>query len=194
MRDCVLWYREGPQWRHYRQYSNPWQVSVLDREISSCEPCFSWNIWHTLQLGDRERFTMGLYGLLAGGASQTTFVSCETREGTFGNTFSTMVFIPLMVASTIEEQGDTLHLMRMTPIAFLRDGGIDWREVATSFGPVSIKAELDDDGRRMNVRWQGPQRIRPERVVLHIPPIAGLESVQINGKPSIINAGTVEIC
>ena len=53
---------------------------MLVKEISSCEPCYSWNIFHSYELGDRENFTKGVYSLFAGGGNRQTFLSCETRD------------------------------------------------------------------------------------------------------------------
>ena len=65
MQDACAWFREGPQHKLYRPDASCWQVPVLIHEMSSCEPCYSWNIFHSWQLGDRERFLEGMYSLFA---------------------------------------------------------------------------------------------------------------------------------
>ena len=62
---------------------------------------------------------MGLYGLLAAGASQQTYVSSESWETIFGTVFSSATLVHLIVEAALEERGDELHLMRMIPLAFL---------------------------------------------------------------------------
>jgi len=155
---------------------------VLDHEVSSCEPCYSWVQYHTLELGDRHRFTMGLYGLLAGGASQRTFVSSETWEAIFGASFTTAAFVDPMIQSTLEERGDELHVLRMTPLAFLGSGGFSWKEAPTIFGPTSIGARLDQDRTRLDIEFTPPVRNPPKAIYLHVPPVPGLRLVTLNGK------------
>ena len=84
MRSTLLWFREGPQVAMHRFDSNCFQVPCLQHEMSSCEPCYSWNVFHAHQLGDRTRFLQGMYSLFAGSISRQTSVSCETRGGVSG--------------------------------------------------------------------------------------------------------------
>lgn len=193
MRANVRWYREGPQWRQYRRYSRHRQVPVLDREISSCEPCYSWVYYHTLELGDRHRFSMGLYGLLAAGASQQTYVSSESWETIFGTVFSSATLVHLIVEAALEERGDELHLMRMIPLAFLTNGGFTWQNVPTSFGPVSLKAELNDAETRLNIELTPPSRFKPQAIYLHVPPIRDLEEIRVNGKTLDLKTGRIRL-
>ena len=60
MQDACAWFRSGPQQRFFRRNADASQVAVVDHEISSCEPCYSWNIFHSWQLGDRPRFLEGM--------------------------------------------------------------------------------------------------------------------------------------
>ena len=182
MKAAVRWFREGPQWRLYRRFSSEFQAPVLDHEISSCEPCFSWNIFHSYQLGDREKFTMGLYSLFAAGASRQNFVGCETRNGVFGNCFTYGIALMLMRLAVIAEEEKQLHLLRMVPAAFLTSGGFDWKNVPTCFGPVSISASYQKSTGILEVHWTKPSRSRPKKTILHIPPLPGLQRIFINGK------------
>ncbi len=193
MRASVRWYREGPQWRLYRPYSNHAQAAVLDREISSCEPCYSWNIYHSLELGERERFSMGLYGLLAAGASQQTFGGTETREGISGTVFSQFTFIQLTMNAAIEDQTDELHLLRMLPLAFFKNGGFDWQHVPSAFGPLSLKAEISEDEHRLEITVEPPTRQQPSAVILHMPPFSFLESVYVNGSAASPSEGQITL-
>lgn len=55
--------------------------ACLYHEISSCEPSYSWNLFHSHQLADRDRFLEGIFSLFAGGMSRQTYVGRETRGG-----------------------------------------------------------------------------------------------------------------
>lgn len=75
------WFREGPPAKIYRYDGDCWQVPALHREMSSCEPCYSWNIFISHALGDRLKFLEGVYSLFAGSISRQTYTMCETRGG-----------------------------------------------------------------------------------------------------------------
>ena len=81
MKDSLAYYREGPDTKLYDPRGNMHQRAILTHEISTCEPCYSFNILCSWQSGDRERFIEGIYGLLAGALSQQTFSGCEHRHG-----------------------------------------------------------------------------------------------------------------
>ena len=70
MRSACDFYREGPYTRFFDKHGSWRQPPVLRHEISSGEPCYSWNLFHSLQLGDRHPFLEGSYSLLTGGMSR----------------------------------------------------------------------------------------------------------------------------
>lgn len=165
MQACLRWFREGPQHRFVRKFSSCWQVPALVNEMSTCEPCYSWNLFHSFELGDRERFAQGLYSVFAGGASRQNFVSCETREGVFGNVFSHGLALMLLRMSVLHEVGDELHLLKMAPAALLRD--FEWKNVPTWFGEVSISGRYEAGV--LHLDYRPPTRSKPKRTVLHLP-------------------------
>ncbi|MBI4027056.1 MAG: hypothetical protein HY360_18875 [Verrucomicrobia bacterium] len=193
MQASLRWLREGPQTRLFREFASPFQTPMLVKEISSCEPCYSWNLFHTFDLGDRERFSMGLYSLFAAGACRRNFVSCETREGVSGNCFTHGLALMLLRMSVVHEEADALHLLRMTPLRFFREGGFEWKNVATWFGEISIAAHYDDASKTLQVRYRKPSRSKPGRTILHLPSWDGISRVILNGKPLDRNAGSLAI-
>jgi len=193
MRAAVRWFREGPQVKHFRKFSSEFQVPVLCAEISSCEPCYSWNIFHSFELGDREKFSMGLYSLFAGGACRQNFVSCETREAVFGNCFTHGPALMLMRMAVLHEVEDTLHLLRMAPVSFFENGGFEWKRAPTWFGQVSIAACYESRTRTLHVHYKGPIRSKPARTILHLPPIEGMTKVVFGGKVLGQTRGEIEI-
>lgn len=193
MRASVRWFREGPQVKHFRRFSSEWQMPVLYGEISSCEPCYSWNVFHTFELGDREKFTQGLYSLFAGGICRQNFVSCETREAVSGNCFTHGLALMAMRLAVIEERGDELHLLRMTPRAFFENGGFHWKLAPTWFGELNLAARFDARTGTLDVRYSPPKRSKPGKTVLHVPPIDGLRSIRINGEPTDTTGNKVTI-
>ncbi len=55
------YFRLGPNVKLWNQGSrkNPLDAPILEREISSWEPIYSWNIFHSWQRGDRARSWRG---------------------------------------------------------------------------------------------------------------------------------------
>ena len=184
MRSTLLWFRDGPPSKVYRYDSDCWQVASLHHEMSSCEPSYSWNVFHSHQLGDRARFLEGMYSLFAGQMSRQTFTACETRGGMTGTTWG---YLPIYLArlAVVDDQikQDELHLLRMMPLAWLRTGRESrFENIPTEFGPVSLRAGLSRDGRELQVTFSSEFRIVLKRVVVHVPPVNGLRKISVNGR------------
>lgn len=186
MADTLLWFREGPPHRFYRRDAHLSQVPVLDHEISSCEPCYSWNVFHSWQLGDRQKFLEGMYSLFAGALSRKTSISCETRGGITGNIFASPIATYLARLAVIDDQirHNELHLLRLMPLAWLQPGDqARFDHMPTRFGPASVRTEVSRNGKILDVTFVPSFRAAPRRVVLHIPPLRGLGQIRCNGKP-----------
>jgi hypothetical protein len=181
MRATTRWFREGPPARLYRHDGNCWQMACLDHEMSSCEPCYSWNIFHAWQLGDRQRFLEGMYSTLAGSVSRKTYTVCETRGGITG---LTPVLLPvwLMRLAVVDDQleEDTLHLLRLVPQAWLcRERETVFAAMPTEYGPVDLRFRRRDDV-TLDVIFTPRYRHAPARVVFHRPP--GITRLLVNGE------------
>lgn len=193
MRDTLAWFREGPQTEFFRKDTNCWQVPVLHREMSSCEPCYSWNMFHSWQLGDREAFLTGMYSLFAGALSRQTWISCETRGGMTGNVFAAPLAIYLMRLSMIDDQIEPgeLHLLRLASPVWLASGeSCEFVHMPTEYGPVTLKTRVSRGG-QLKVEFTGEFRRLPGKKVLHIPP--GVKGVTVNGAKTDVSSGKVEL-
>lgn len=188
MQDTLAWFREGPQRRFHRLDSNCGQVPVLNHEISSCEPCYSWNVFFSWETGDRVKFLEGMYSLFAGSLSRRTRISCETRGGVTGTVFSAALAAYLARLAVIDDEleDDVLHLLRLMPLAWITPGAsCRFEAIPTIYGPVTLTTRRTRDGRRLDIRFRGAFRRgqAPARVMLHIPEAAGLKTVALNGTP-----------
>lgn len=183
MKDAVAWYREGPPTKLYRPYGDLSHVPSLRHEMSSWECCYSWNVYHNWQLGDRQRFLEGMYSQWAGAMSQQTYTVCESRGGITSNIF----WIPAMTLARLAVIDDQIkenevHLLRLMPLAWLRtDKESKFENMPTEFGPVDLTAKIS--GKELQVKFANRFRARPSKVILHIPPVPGLKTVTLNGKP-----------
>jgi hypothetical protein len=185
MREACRYFRAGPQVKLYRHDTNCWQTPVLEHEMSSCEPCYSWNVFHSWQLGDRERFLEGMYSLFAGAMSRQTRVSCETRGGITGNIFAASLAVYLARLAVIDDQlrPEELHLLRLMPLAWLAPGKTSvFRQVPTEYGPVTVETRRSRDGQSLAVIYQPAFRFPPRKVWLHLPPAEGLQTATVNGR------------
>ncbi|MCF0178208.1 MAG: hypothetical protein HUJ90_06235 [Bacteroidales bacterium] len=194
MEDLVDFFKEGPDLRLWEPMFHAVDRAILIHEISSCEPCYSWNIFHSWKKGDRHKFLEGMYSILVGAISQNTFISCEHRSGIQGNLFAFPVAFYLAKLSVIDDQisqGD-LHLLRLCPKAWIRtDDECRFEQIPTEFGPVNMKFHLTDDAKTLLLSFSGKWREKPGHLVLHVPQLPGLENIVVNGKdyglPQTIN-------
>jgi len=196
MADAREWFRAGPQRSQNRYDGNCWQLPVLNHEMSSCEPAYSWNVFHAHQMGDRYAFMSGMYSLFAGSLSRKTWISCETRGGITGNVFSAPLAIYMARLAVIDDQvcPDELHLLRMMPLAWAGpNDACRFENVPTEFGNVTLLTQVGPDGRTLKVTWKPRFEAAPRRVVLHVPPVKGLKTVTVNEQSVRPRAGTVTL-
>lgn len=200
MLSTVKWFREGPQTKHHRFDANCWQVPCLQYEMSSCEPAYSWNIFHSWQRGDRTHFLTGLYSLFAGSCSRKTATFCETRGGITGIT-PALIVMWLARLAVVDDQleENTLHLLRLFPLAWLDPAHpAIFADMPTEYGLVTLRVHPGVDG-VLIVEYAARYRTAPSRVLLHIPPLPGLVAVAVNGarvnvQPGAVLALPIEVC
>jgi hypothetical protein len=185
MRSFVEFFRVGPNTKLFDPaHHNALYRAVLDHEQSSSEPCYSWNLFHTWQLGDRARFLEGMYGLLAGGLSQDTYISSEHRHAIYGSLFTQPIIVWSLLHAVIDDsltRGE-IKLLRLCPLEWLSaDTETRFDKVPTRYGPVSLRMKLSSDRRTLSVTAEGDWHHRPDRMVLTTPPLPGLRWIVANG-------------
>ncbi len=185
MRSTVEFFRNGPNARLYGTRYHPLCRPILMREISSCEPCYSWNVFHSWQLGDRKHFLEGLYSLFVGALSQQTYTSCEHRHGMQGNLFVIPTAFTLARLAVLDDQlaPGELHLLRLCPTAWVsKDRQTILENMPTVYGLVNMRFHLSKDQTSLVVSFSGRWREQPKRILLHTPPISGLKEMIVNGQ------------
>ena len=188
MVDAVDFFREGPNWKlttGTNMFHNAVDGSVLIHEMATCEPCYSWNVFHTWKLGNRQKFLEGMYSILVGAQSRNTYISCEHRHAVQGGVMSFPLAFYLARLSVIDDQisyGD-LHLMRLCPHAWIasKEEAV-FEKMPTEFGPVNLKFRRSADGKTLNATFSADWREKPKNIILHVPQMPGLETVVVNGK------------
>lgn len=184
MLDALAFFREGPFQKLYDPRGNMHQRAVLTHEISSCEPCYSFNIMASWKTGDRARFLEGMYALLAASMSQQTFSGCEHRHGIYALPAPGALMFHSMRLSVIDDalEPGSLHLLRLAPLAWTsKEHRTRFENMATEFGPVDLSFGLSADGETLDVAFAPRWRRKPARLILHVPPAAGVRRVVVNG-------------
>lgn len=185
MKSALLFFREGPNTETYNPQGQQLQPPVLQHEISIHEPCYSWNVYHSWQLGDRNRFLEGMYSLFAGGISRQTYISSESRHGESGLNCSFALACHLMRLAVVDDEihEDELHLLRLCPLAWVKENyETKFENMPTELGPVTLKFRLSDDEKALLLTFEPKYRLKPKKAVLHVPPVPGLTQVIVNGR------------
>jgi hypothetical protein len=185
MRSFVEFFRVGPNTELFDpMHHTALDRVVLDHEQSSGEPCYSWNVFHSWQRGDRARFLEGLYGLIAGACSPDTYIAGEHRNAMYGTLFVQPLITWAVRHAVVDDaiaEGE-LHLLRLCPLAWVSsETEAVFDRMPTLYGPVDLRFRLSSDRRTLTVRYERP-RERPRRTVLHPPPVPGLRRVVVNGR------------
>ncbi len=186
------WFRAGPPQQLARFGASYTQVPFLRREMSSSIPGYSWNTFHSHQLGDRKHFLEGMYSQFAGAISRQTSTVCETRNGITGRiTHADTPFYMARLAVVDDLVVDNeLHLLRLCPQAWVsRTSQTRFERMPTAFGPVTVRWQLSDDGRTLRLDYEPAFHSKPSKVVLHAPPVDGLTAIVVNGTSHPVRAG-----
>jgi hypothetical protein len=192
MRDAADFFREGPHVPAAEKDFGWDFTAYLLHEMSSAEPTYSWNVFHSHQLGDRQRYLECLYSLFTGALSRQTHIACETRGGITENVFSNTLAVDLVRLAVVDDEIEpgTLHLMRLTPLVWVSaNEQTRFENMPTDFGPVTLKWQLTDEGRKLRIFYAPKFRRPPQAVLLHVPPVAGLQKVNINGRERAAKPG-----
>jgi len=197
MRATLEWFRNGPAKRMHR-WDSGWtgQVAMLEHEMSSMEPCYSWNVFHTHQLGDRQKYLEGMYSLWAGSLSKETYTGCETRGGVTGIpcAAATAAFVARLAVVDDELKPDELHLLRLVPEAWLAPGKASrFVRMPTTFGPVTLRTRRSRDGKTLTIDVKPRYHHAPNKTIVHVPRLEGVETVTVHGEEIAATKRTVRL-
>lgn len=130
--------------------------------------------------------------MLASSLSDQTFSGCEHRHGIYGLPAPGALMFYAMRLAVIDDEVETgkLHLLRLVPLAWVKSDYLTrFEKMPTCFGPVSLKLQLDEPNTTLNVTWDPEFREAPTAVVLHVPPVEGLNTVVINSRSHQVEPG-----
>ena len=153
------------------------------RNVAFSQPYYSRHPEAHLRRGEVKAFLKAYYNLFAGLADRETYTFWEHyfrasphkthEEGWFLMQTRWMLYL---------EDGRTLRLLPGVPRAWLEDGkGIDLQNVASYFGPLSLRVESRVADRRITARVTCQADRRPGTVVLRLPHPQGRKAVAAAG-------------
>ena len=185
---AMKWLTEGPDSnRAYPDWSDYSERPSLPFEMSSVEPCYSWNVYLRFLRNEREKFLEGFYSLAAGAVSRKFLGGVETRDGIQALPVMNAVINNHLRNMLIfeDEGGRGIHLLRNTPSAWLVAGKqIRVERAETYFGRMSYKISTLS-AQRIEAEIQSPSRERADWIRLYLRHPGGkpIRSASVNGLP-----------
>jgi hypothetical protein len=177
------YFRVGPNAALWEDGSrrNALDRPALIHELSTCEPIYSWNAFHSWQLGDRARFLEAMYSQLVGALSPQTYIPFEHRTGvsacpSVAATGAWLVRHAVLDDSLVDGE---LQLLRLCPLAWLSTSrDTRFLKMPTIYGPVDLTFRKTGAS-ELTLTWRGTWRLAPTRVYVYAPP--GIATLRING-------------
>jgi hypothetical protein len=183
---AMQWLADGPE-----SHANPdwydWSAPAFLRfEMSSLEPCYSWNVYLRFLRGEREKFLEGFYSLAAGSVTRKFLGGVEHRNGIQALPVTNAVIDSHLRNMLVfeNEDGQGIDLLRNSPTAWLRpEKRVRVERAETYFGPMSYR--LTSFGARVEAVIESPSRTPPRyiRLWLNHPEGKPLSGATVNGVP-----------
>lgn len=181
---ALRWLTDGPD-SHTNPDWHDWSIPPFLRfEMSSLEPCYSWNIYLRFLRGEREKFLEGFYSLAAGSVTRRFLSGVEHRNGIQALPVTNAVFDSHLRNMLLfeDESGQGIDLLRNSPAGWLRTGKqVRVERAQTYFGSMSYK--VVSFGERIEAEIEPPSRTPPQwiRLWLTHPEGKSLSTVTVNG-------------
>jgi hypothetical protein len=192
---AMRWLTEGPDSRsHNPDWSDFFDRPSLPFEMSSCEPCYSWNIPLRFLRNEKAKYLEGFYSLCAGSVSRKFRGGSETRDGVqWLPVMNSVINIHLRNMLVFEDEpARGLHLLRNSPGAWLEPvKKVCVERAETYFGPISYTVETLDN--KILASVQSPEREPVEWIRMHLslPQARKVLRATVNGSPVRLVDGEV---
>jgi len=193
---ALKWLTEGPNANtEFPDWSDFSQPSCLRYEMSSGEPCYSWNIYLRYLRNERLQFLEGFYSLVAGAVSRKFLGGVETRDGIQDLPITNAVIDNHLRNMLVfeNESGRGIDLLRNSPSAWLEpEKEIRVKDAQTHFGPLSLHVKTGTNN-RVVAEVDPPRREAVDWIRLHLyhPQGRPLRRAVINSSPVTPAAGNV---
>ena len=168
---ALKWLTEGPNANtEFPDWSDFSQPSCLRYEMSSGEPCYSWNIYLRYLRNERLQFLEGFYSMVAGAVSRKFLGGVETRDGIQGLPITNAVIDNHLRNMLVfeNESGRGIDLLRNSPSAWLEPGKeIRVKDAQTHFGPLSLYVKTGPNN-QLVAEVDPPRREAVDWIRLHL--------------------------
>lgn len=153
------------------------------RNAAFSQPCYSRHAHAHLRRGEVSAFLKTYYNTMAALADRQTYTWTEHMfEATDHKTHEEAWFLMQTRWMLLMEEADTLHLLRGVPRAWLADGRyIEFANMATYFGPVSLRVESHVRSGAVNAHYACSAGRRPRRLMLRLPHPQGARAACATG-------------
>lgn len=148
--------------------------------VALSQPYYSIHPWLHLKRGERKAFLKSFYNGVAGLADRETFTFWEHYfQVSPHKTHEEAWFLMQCRWMLYMEEGDSLHLLRGVPRAWLSGGKrISIRHAATYFGRFSMGIETNPEQSRIVATIEFHSDRRPKQVGIHLPHPEGRRAVR----------------
>ncbi len=137
--------------------------------------------------GEQNEAVDGFYSFLLHSTSTQGFpegvyyAKREAWSDTLPHLWAAALYVTTLRNMLVREEGQDLHLFSAVPSAWLEPGkSVVFENAPTHFGRMSMSLEAKKDA--ITVRFTRPDRIDPERVVVHLPPDLEITGIVLCGK------------
>ena len=153
------------------------------RNNALMQPYYSEHARAHLQRGEVKAFLAAFYNGFSGLADRETYSFWETyAHASAHKTHEEGWFLMQTRWMLYMEEGDTLHLLRGIPRAWLEDGKeISIRNAASYFGPFSLEVKSDLTAGRLTARVTCTTDRRPKTITLRLPHPENRRAVKVTG-------------
>jgi len=167
-----------------------------ERNVALSQPYYSRHPWVHLRRGEVKAFLKAYYNSLASLADQETYSFWEHYPGTGSphKTHEEGWFLMQTRWMLWTEQGETLKLLSGIPREWMKNGKcIELNEVASYFGPVSLKVKSELNQGRIVAKIECSSERRSKRIELRLPHPQGRKATKVEGGTYDAQAETVTI-
>ncbi|MBI2194202.1 MAG: hypothetical protein HYU36_19675 [Planctomycetes bacterium] len=201
-RDSLL----GPLWLVFQEVVEPGEplgdillqshaALFTVRNVAFCQPYYSRHEYAHLRRGEVRAFLKTYYNTVAALADRETYTFWEHYfHASPHKTHEEGWFLMQTRWMLVLEDGETLHLLRGVPRAWLGHGQrIVLENLASHFGPLSLRVESRTDQQEIEARYTFDAERRPQQLLLRLPHPEGLRARSATGGRYLADAESVEV-
>ncbi len=171
-------------WVRSIKLKGEFSATLLHEGVSTVEPFYSPRSTYFLENDEIENYLGIFYHQLASGVSHKNMAPCENRYGVWNMPWADGEFHRMLLRMLVDEQADTLVLLKAVPRRWLRDGEeIRIERQPTPFGKIGLVVRSHLDEGYINLDLHPPTEAVPGGISIRMrhPEGRSITSVELNG-------------